>query len=114
MVEKKLQSSTDGNIQKWQDFNTELIFSLDLITYNNANVMIREFIELEMYLICEYHVKEREKNLMFYSQECLRQYLNQNLDVSFKILIFIKMKFILEIIKGGHIIVTQFLFWWNN
>ena len=77
-----LDSSLD-NISKWEDFNESLNYYLALFSFNDATCLIREFIKLEEYLNCEYNVNEREKNMYFASQEKLREYLNQNLNVSF-------------------------------
>jgi hypothetical protein len=83
-----LDSSLD-NISKWEDFNESLNYYLALFSFNDATCLIREFIKLEEYLNCEYNVNEREKNMYFASQEKLREYLNQNLNVSFFFLYFL-------------------------
>ena len=77
-----LDSSSDS-ILKWEDFNDSLDYYVALFGFNDVPCLIREFIKLEEYLNCEYNVSEREKNVDFASQEKLREYLNQNLNVSF-------------------------------
>ena len=85
-----LNSSLD-NISKWEDFNESLNYYLAVFTFNDATCLIREFIKLEEYLNCEFNVNERERNMDFSSQEKLREYLNQNLNV-------IKKRFLIKIV----------------
>ena len=77
----ELDSSFD-NISKWEDFNDRLNYYLAVFIFNDATCLIREFIRLEEYLNFEFKVNEREKNMDFSSQEKLREYLDQNLNVS--------------------------------